>query len=279
MYSGHEEKVSAQFSSSISHVLDLLDEYGRRATFFVVARHAAQQPAAVRKIVERGHELASHAWTHRLVRAFSPGEFREDVLRSVRTLEDISGQKVRGHRSPLFSLLPDHAWALEAMAEAGLEYDSSVATLPWRRAGLAVPEQPLVFRLPSGPQLAEFPVLARKLGPVTVRLIGGRAARLLPASVALRHLREREQAQLPAILYAHTYELSPDCLAGYLPRSLGLKRLPLALSGYAFQLGSGRLRRLVTRLLQEFSWAPACDVITRLREEDRLPSVELSVGC
>ncbi len=279
MYSGHEETVSAQFGSAISHVLDLLDEYGIRATFFVVARHAAQEPAAVRAIVERGHEVASHAWSHLLVRAFSPEKFLQDILRSVRTLEDIGGEKVRGHRSPLFSLLPDHVWALEAMAEVGLEYDSSIVTLPWRRGGLAVPDQPFIFRLPSGAELIEFPVPARKAGPVTVRFIGGRGARLLPSSVSLRHLREREQLGLPAMLYAHTYELVPDNLARYLPRSLGLKRLPLALSGYAFQLGSGRLRRLASRLLREFSWASACDVIARLREEDRLPTIELGSSC
>jgi len=247
-------------------------------TFFVVAQHAAEEPAVVREIVARGHELGSHAWTHHLVGAFSADEFREDLRRSVSTLEDLSGRKVYGHRSPLFSLMPDHVWALEAMAEVGLEYDSSVFTLAWHRAGLMIPEQPFIFRLPSGRQIVEFPAPARKWGPMTVRFIGGRGARLAPTSLFLRHLEEREEAGLPGMLYFHTYEMGSGNLAQYVPRSIGRKRLAIQAAAWAFRVGAGRLQRLVRRLLRDFQWAPMRQVIARLREEGRLPVFELPGG-
>jgi hypothetical protein len=275
MYSGQEIPVSAQFGASMEATLRLLGSAGARGTFFVVARHAAEQPEVVRDLVAQGHEVASHAWAHRTVSAFSAEDFREDLRRSVAALEDLTGARVYGHRSPLFSLMPDQVWALEAMTDVGLEYDSSVFTLAWRRAGVMIPEQPFVFRLPSGREIVEFPAPARRWGPMTVRFIGGRGARLAPASLFLRHLQEREQAGLPGMLYVHTYEVTAEDLARYLPRSLGRKRWPLAAAAWGFRLGAGRLQRLVRALLGRFAWAPMHDLIGRLREEGRLPVFEL----
>lgn len=274
MYSGRSIPVSDQFASTVHSAVDLLDEYSVQATFFTVAQHAQEKPDLVREIAARGHEVASHAWTHLTVKAFSPEAFCNDITRSVRTLEDLTGKPVRGHRSPLFSLMPEHVWALEAMASAGLEYDSSVATLPWHRAGFDIPDHPFIFRLPSGAEIIEFPVPARKVGPITVRFIGGRGARLAPASLSVRHVREREASGHPAMIYVHNYEIIPDGLAKYIPRSMGLKRVPIALAGLAFQLGVGRLHRLVRTLLSEFAWAPAVEVIRSLREAGRLPVYE-----
>ena len=276
MYAGRTGSVSSQFASSVHRTLDLLDEHATKATFFVVAQHAREEPALVREIAARGHEVASHAWTHLTVKAFAPDAFREDITRSVHTLQEITGQKVRGHRSPLFSLMPEHVWALEAMVEVGLSYDSSVATLPWRRAGIDIPDRPFTFRLPSAAEIVEFPVPARKVGPVTLRFIGGKGARLAPAGLTLRHMVECERAARPAMIYAHNYEIIPEVLGRYLPRSLGLKRIPMALAGVAFQLGAGRLHRLVRRLLTEYRWAPMGEVIRSLQKAASLPVVDLT---
>jgi peptidoglycan/xylan/chitin deacetylase (PgdA/CDA1 family) len=275
MYAGRAIPVSDEFADSIRRALEALGTLQVQGTFFVVAEHAAQAPDAVREVVAHGHEVASHAWTHLMVNAFTPGSLREDLARSAGTLEDITGQKVRGHRSPLFSLLPEHVWALEVMAELGLEYDSSIATLPWHRAGLQIPEGPFGFVLPSGREIIEFPVPSRKIGPVQIRLIGGRGARLAPMSLSLDHIRRCEEAGTPAMLYVHTYEIVPDNLAKYVPRSIGWKRLPIVLSARAFQLGLGRLNRLVRHLLSNYSWAPAYEVICQLRDQGKLPTFEL----
>ena len=271
MYMGRSVPVSAQFSSSIRFLLDLLDEYQTKATFYVIASHAVEQPAAVREIVSRGHELGSHGWTHLKTHTFSPESYREDVRRSVGTLEELTGQKVYGHRCPFFSLLPGQLWALEAMAEAGLEYDSSMTSLVWARAGVPVPEQPFVCHLPGGASLIEFPALARRLGPVTARYIGGRGLRNLPRSFCVKHVEERERTGLPAILYLHTYEVMPDRLMQYVPAGFGVKsRLKLAIAAKSFELGLGHMQRSIRHLLSEYQWAPAREVIEALRLAGRL---------
>jgi peptidoglycan-N-acetylglucosamine deacetylase len=271
MYLGRTIGVSAQFSSSIRYLLDLLDEYQTKATFYVIASHAVEQPAAVREIVARGHELGSHGWTHLKTHTFSPQSYREDIRRSVETLEELTGQKVYGHRCPFFSLLPGQVWALEAMVEAGLEYDSSMTSLVWEQAGAAVPEQPFVCKLPSGGSLVEFPALARKLGPLTARYIGGRGLRNLPRNFCVKHVQEREQAALPAILYLHTYEVMPDKLMQYVPGGFDFKsRLKLSVAAKSFEVGLGHMQRSIRHLLSTCQWAPAREVIEKLRLAGRL---------
>ena len=271
MYLGWSVGVSAQFAGSIHGLLDLLDEYHVKATFYVIASQAVQKPAAVREIVKRGHELGSHGWTHLKTQAFSPEGYRKDIRRAVETLQELSGQRVYGHRCPFFSLLPGQLWALEAMAEAGLEYDSSMTSLVWARAGAPIPEQPFVCNLPSGASLVEFPALARKLGPVTARYIGGRGLRNMPESFCLKHLQERERAGLPAVLYLHTYEAMPDRLMKYVPSGLGFRdTLKLAAAAKSFEIGLGHMQATLRHLLAEYRWAPAREVIGELRSVGRL---------
>ncbi len=97
-------------------VLDLFAAHGLRATFFVLGWVAERHPALVRRIVAEGHELASHGYDHTRVHQFTPGQFREDVMRTRGILEDIGGVTVRGYRAPSYSINARNLWALEANA-------------------------------------------------------------------------------------------------------------------------------------------------------------------
>ncbi len=77
-------------------VLDMLDEHGVKATFFVLGWVAERYPAIVVEIQRRGHELACHGYNHRLAYELSLKEFREDTRKSKRLIEEISGVAVRG---------------------------------------------------------------------------------------------------------------------------------------------------------------------------------------
>lgn len=276
-YLGREDPVSAQFETSIARTLDLLDEHDTKATFFVVAPHAEQRPTIVREIVTRGHEVASHGATHRKMVDFSPTSFREDIRRAVDGLQQITGEAVVGHRCPFFSLMPEHAWAFEVLAEAGLQYDSSLTSLLWQRAGTHVPDEPFLVEVDGGREIVEVPALARKVGPLTGRLIGGRTLRVFPASTYLTHMREREACGVPAMVYVHSYEVTPDRLMRYVPDGLsGRERLKLAISAKAFELGMGRMAGALGRLLREYRWAPMREVARALREGGSLPRVEVT---
>ncbi len=273
-YLGRGSEVSDQFVASIERALDLLDTLDMRATFFVVAPHAAERPEIVREVVARGHEVASHGQRHAKMHTFHPREFRDDLRRSIDTLEDIVGEKVRGYRAPFFSMMPAQCWAWEVMLDCGLDYDSSLTTLLWQSEGIALPDGPFVCDLPGGREIIEAPALARKVGPITGRLIGGRTLRVLPSSVTRSHMDEREAEGLPAMLYVHSYEVTPDRLMRYLPSGLSLRdRAKLFVSAKAFELGMGRMNRALRDLGERYDWAPMRDVVDDLRRESELPRV------
>ncbi|MGC9320513.1 MAG: DUF3473 domain-containing protein, partial [Armatimonadota bacterium] len=208
--------------------------------------------------------------------AFTPQGFRDDIERSIETLEKITGQRVRGYRAPFFSLMPGQCWAYEILLDCGVEYDSSLTTLLWQHQSIDLPDRPFVAALPSGREIVEVPALARKVGPITGRLIGGRTLRVLPQSVTRSHMREREADRLPAMLYVHTYEVTPDRLMQYLPRGLSLgERLKLFVSARAFEVGMGRMHRALCDLLDRYEWAPMGEVVDALSDED-LPVVRIT---
>src|SRR5262245_49134119 len=106
-----------------NRMLEILNVSKARATFFVLGWVAERYPQLVRAISEAGHEVASHGYGHELVHSLSPGEFRSDVVRSKKYLEDLTGTAVRGYRAPCFSITE---WAIPILQRAGFDYDSSV---------------------------------------------------------------------------------------------------------------------------------------------------------
>jgi polysaccharide deacetylase family protein (PEP-CTERM system associated) len=88
-----------RYEQNTIKTLDLLDEFDTKATFFVLGWIAEQNPKLVRQIVARGHEVASRGYYHRSLRNLTDEEFREDLRRTNKAIEDASGQKVMGYRA------------------------------------------------------------------------------------------------------------------------------------------------------------------------------------
>jgi len=115
-------------------ILDLLDYYKRAktenhletnrfsATFFILGWIAKRLPQLVREIQSRGHEVASHGYSHKLAINLTENQFRNDLVRSKKLLEDITGSSVIGYRAPSFSI---NAEILKIIYECGFRYDSS----------------------------------------------------------------------------------------------------------------------------------------------------------
>ena len=100
-------------------VLALFDEAGVKGTFFTLGWVASRYPQLMRQIADAGHELASHGWDHARVFTLDPASFAEDLRRTRETLEDLSGQPVRGYRAPSFSIDARNPWAHTVLAQAG----------------------------------------------------------------------------------------------------------------------------------------------------------------
>ena len=112
-------------------VLDMLDEYNTRATFFVVADITEHYPGLVQQIAERGHEIACHGLHHACKidpRTKEPlmtqKDFEERTLRAKKMLEKVSGQEVIGYRAPAAYVA---GWMPDSLEKLGFKYDSSVS--------------------------------------------------------------------------------------------------------------------------------------------------------
>ena len=142
------ESMETRVESSVDRLLEMLATAGAGGTFFTLGWIAERHPAMVRRIVDAGHELASHGWRHRRVTTLGPTEFRESVRRSKAVLEDIGGVAVRGYRAPSFSIVADRFWAYDILLEEGYRYDSSF--YPGRGGHAAGPRTPHAQRRAAG---------------------------------------------------------------------------------------------------------------------------------
>jgi len=84
----------------VAEFLDLLDIYDVRATFFLSGMFADRNPDTVREIVRRGHEVASHGWAHINLTEADERRMYNEILRSVRKLEEVTGTRVTLFRPP-----------------------------------------------------------------------------------------------------------------------------------------------------------------------------------
>ena len=183
-------------------LLDRLDAWGARGTFFVLGDLAAREPGLVREIAARGHEVAAHGWRHVPLAALGPDGLREEARRARAALEDAAGAPVSGFRAPYFSLTPATPWAAAAILAAGYAYSSSV--LPARGFGQGWPGAPRrPFLWSCG--LVELPVPVASLFGMPVPALGGTTLRWLPG-FDLRRILPRLEGPL-AWTYLHPYDV------------------------------------------------------------------------
>lgn len=208
---------SEEFRSHLSTLLDLLDELGLTATFFVVGVTADRHPEALLDVVARGHEIGCHGYEHRRVFQQTPAEFRRDVVACLDSIERICGIRPEGYRAPWFSITRDSLWAPEILQSLGLRYDSSLFDSP-RIPNRITPIPSGPFRLQHGPDgLVEFPPAVLRRGRVVLPLGGGAYWRALPGAVLWQGLEALGSRTPFPVLYFHPYEFSQETLRVVLP--------------------------------------------------------------
>jgi polysaccharide deacetylase family protein (PEP-CTERM system associated) len=199
-----------RLEESTRRTLDLLDECGARATFFVLGWVADAAPELVRAVADRGHEVASKGYYHRDIRGLGREAFREDALRAREALVRACGRQVLGFRLPQQWLRPADLWMLDVLAECGYAYDSSMrlmlrtyAAEPWRQ----FPHRTEI----GGRPFLEVPLSSLQLLGIHVPIAGGNYFRQFPHRLMRRGVAywDRHHAS-PYVMYFHTWELDPD---------------------------------------------------------------------
>ena len=204
------DRFPSRVEANTQRVLELLDRHGTKATCFVLGWVAERHPELVREIDRRGHDVACHGYSHRLVYDQAPAEFAEETRRAKDVLEQLVGRPVRGYRAASYSITLRSLWALDTLVELGFEYDSSIFPIRHDRYGIpGAPRFPHVIERPGG-SIVEFPISTLDLGAFRLPVGGGGYFRIFPywvSALAIAHLNRRERQ--PAIFYVHPWEVDP----------------------------------------------------------------------
>jgi polysaccharide deacetylase family protein (PEP-CTERM system associated) len=205
----------SRVENNTRRVLDLLDEYPIKATFFVLGWVAERFPDIVLDIAKRGHEVACHGYGHELVYNLGPEAFRADVQKSKAILEHLTGVPLLGYRAPSYSITEKSLWALDILIEEGFVYDSSIFPIIHDNYGIPGGERfSHTLTRPAG-SILEFPLTTLNLNlpgrKIALPIAGGGYLRLLPAGVIQWGMRRINQIeQQPTVLYFHPWEIDPD---------------------------------------------------------------------
>ena len=176
-WSNYESRIH----QNMERIFDLLESTNTKASFFVLGWIADKYPEIVRAISKKGFEIGSHTTMHQLVYHQDKSQFQTDVERSIKSLEDVVGEKVKMFRAPGFSITENNKWAFEVLYELGIEIDSSV--FPAKRAHGGFPNygtsKPSILKY-NGVKLKEFPISTKTILGKPVIYSGGGYFRVTP---------------------------------------------------------------------------------------------------
>ena len=238
-------------------LLEMLASRNVKATFFVLGYEAERHPDLVRAIVAAGHEIGSHGYAHQLAYKQSETDFRRDVARSRKLLQDLSGREVLAYRAPSFSLCRKTPWAHRILVEEGYRYDSSV--FPIRHDLYGDSDAPIeihTIETESG-SLIEFPPAVVRLLGHNIPAGGGGYFRIFPWRLTRFLLRYVNKTR-PFVFYIHPWEIDPDQ-----PR---FKNAPLK-SRFRHYTNLKKTADRFLRLLDTFRFASLGDVIEQRNAE------------
>jgi len=242
---------------NVERILALLAEHDVQATFFTLGWVAQRYPGLVRRIVDGGHELASHGYGHERVSDLSESEFFDDIHRAKALLEDIGSVEIKGYRAPSFSIGSGNLWALDTLQRAGYRYSSSI--YPIRHDHYGMPDAPrFAHEIRDG--LTEVPPTTLRLFKRNLPSSGGGYFRLLPYPLSRWMLRQvNNQDKSPAVFYFHPWEIDVDQ-----PRvqGIGFK------TRFRHYVNIGRMEQRLVRLLQDFEWGRMDDIFLRQQTQE-----------
>jgi polysaccharide deacetylase family protein (PEP-CTERM system associated) len=184
-------------------LLELLEKYNAKATFFVLGKIAERIPRLIKEIANRGHEIACHGLEHRYINMMSPEEFQMDLEETLEILQGIVPEKIIGFRAPNFSINDNMGYYYEILSSYGFVYDSSVYPFNLHpnygiRKGNLFPykEQDII----------EVPLSCIDVGGFRLPCSGGGYFRLYPYKAFKKMTEECNLFNRPLVFYTHPWE-------------------------------------------------------------------------
>ncbi|MCD6572939.1 MAG: polysaccharide deacetylase family protein [Thermoplasmata archaeon] len=239
---------------SLYPLLELLDKHNTKATFFVLGMVAEKYPQLIEEIYKKGHEIASHAYSHTTLYELGREGFEEEIKKSINIL---GKYKPIGFRAPSFSINNSTKWAFEVLEKYGFKYDSSI--FPIRTMLYGVPNAPVHIYRPSkndvtkhdpDGQIIEFPLTIFRCLGKNIPIAGGFYLRVFPLWF-LRWGIKRINRNRPVVIYIHPWETYPK-----IPRL----KVPL-FSRFVTYYGINSALKKFETLLKEFEFKPIREVL------------------
>jgi polysaccharide deacetylase family protein (PEP-CTERM system associated) len=260
------ESIPCRIPANMEKILALFEQSNVKATFFTLGWVAERFPQVVRDIVSAGHEVASHGWSHIRVPNATPESFYQDVDRTRKLLQDISGQEVTGFRAASYSVTQQTLWVYENLQRAGYEYSSSI--FPIKHDLYGIPNAPRKPFTVSGTGITEIPLTTVRLMNRNLPCSGGGWFRLMPYGMFKAGLkRVNSKDGLPGIFYFHPWEVDPEQ-----PRQNNLS----AKTAFRHYLNLQKMHDRLERLLRDFEWDTMEAVFTGGRSYPELSVSELA---
>ena len=196
-----------RLEKNIDRIFELLDRKNQKATFFCLGWVAREFPDVLKKIDKMGFEIATHSDRHQLAYEQNREQFKKDLERSIKSIEDVIGKKVRIYRAPGFSIKKENRWAFEELAKLGIEIDCSI--FPAKRAHGGFEEygyaKPNIIEI-NGIKLKEFPINLFKIGKLNIIFSGGGYFRILPYWIIKAMMKKSEYV----MTYFHPRDFDPE---------------------------------------------------------------------
>ncbi len=230
-------------------LLELFEQYQAKCTFFMLGWVAEKCPKLAQEMVVHGHEIASHGHSHQRVVNMTREQFFNDIEKSKKILEDISGKAILGYRAPSFSINDSNTWAFEVLTELGFRYSSS--TYPIKHDLYGVPDWPrFCYRRPEG--ITEIPISTLRKNSKNTGIGGGGYFRLYPylfSNIRIQnYLIEEKQ---PYNFYFHPWEIDSEQ-----PKIKGASFK----SKLRHYLNLSRMENKIVNLLKDYQWSTMQDV-------------------
>ncbi len=245
------DSVPSRLSIGMERILAALERHGAHATFFFLGWIAERHPQYVQRVLERGHEVASHGYEHLFLWDMSREELVLDLARTERALVAAGAPAPIGFRASTFTLTRKTWWAFDVLVERGYRYDSSVH--PVRHPVYGVPDfEPGISRVVTATgSVVEFPVSTYPFLGKNLPVGGGGYFRLLPGAITRAAVRSLETRGRPASLYLHPWEFDPE-----------QPRCPApALKRWRHYLNLDRTLPRLDALLERFRFGSLCEVL------------------
>ena len=237
------DNISLRVGDNTNRLLDLFAKNSVKSTFFTLGWVAQRCPEVIKRIVNEGHELASHGLAHQRATTMSEDQFREDVRQSKDILENIGGVELKGYRAPSFSINDSNTWAYDILKELGFSYSSS--TYPINHDLYGVPEWPR-FKYQRDNGLIEIPIPTIRKKETNIGIGGGGYFRLYPYWLSKRRINEfMKTEEAPYSFYFHPWEIDAQQ-----PK---FENAPLK-SKARHYINLSKMEGKVEQLLKDFNW-------------------------